>query len=136
MVLRGVAVGRHWIHTIVQRIQEQRLLSCRTGFLYFLSRVVQRGLGSTTDQPHEFGPFLDLFSEAKGSPLLNQDKLNNLRNLFTFISNFLVLGIGLIIFPVMSDLNIEYKLIAGLVLGLGICTSIFFLYRINEVKLT
>ena len=32
-----------------------------------------------------------------------KDKLNNLRNLFTFISNFTVLGVGLIIFSAMTD---------------------------------
>jgi len=32
-----------------------------------------------------------------------RDKLNNLRNTFTFISSFVVLGLGLIIFSVMSQ---------------------------------
>jgi len=50
-----------------------------------------------------------------------------MRNLFTFISNFTVLGIGLIIFSVMSDKSLEYKLITYLSLGIGVCASLFFI---------
>lgn len=32
-----------------------------------------------------------------------RDKLNNLRNTFTFVSNFVVLGMGVIIFKVMNN---------------------------------
>lgn len=60
-----------------------------------------------------------------------RDKLNNLRNLFTFISNFTVLGLGLIIFSTMHDKKLEYKIIAYTVLFIGFCASIFFIKVID-----
>eukprot|EP00919_Chromeraceae_sp_WS-2016_P067790 GHVR01160438.1.p1 GENE.GHVR01160438.1~~GHVR01160438.1.p1 ORF type:complete len:108 (+),score=3.78 GHVR01160438.1:2333-2656(+) len=65
-----------------------------------------------------------------------RDKLNNLRNSFTFISNFIVLGIGLFIFKFMTDPPLEYSIISYLVVAMGLSTSIFFLYHIREVPLS
>ena len=61
--------------------------------------------------------------------------MNNLRNLFTFISNFTVLGLGLIIFSTMHDKKLEYKIIAYTVLFIGFCASIFFIRVIKEPEL-
>lgn len=77
-----------------------------------------------------------MFSQTKSTDIYIQDKLNNLRNLFTFISNFLVLGLGLIIFSTMHDKKLEYKIITYTVLGIGIIASIFFIKVIDEVELT
>ncbi len=60
-----------------------------------------------------------------------RDKLNNLRNSFTFISNFLVLGMGSIIFKFMTNPPLEYNIISYIVVTLGITASIFFLYSVN-----
>ena len=60
-----------------------------------------------------------------------KDKLNNLRNTFTFVSNFVVLALGLVIFYTMNNKSLEYALISYIVLGMGLCTSIFFLYHIR-----
>jgi Na+/melibiose symporter-like transporter len=60
-----------------------------------------------------------------------RDKLNNLRNLFTFISNFTVLGIGLLVFSIMSDKKLEYKLITYISLGIGTVAAVFFMKVIN-----
>ena len=65
-----------------------------------------------------------------------RDKLNNLRNSFTFISNLTVLGLGLIIFSVMEDKFLEYRLIAYTVLAIGTVAAIFFIVKINENDLT
>ena len=65
-----------------------------------------------------------------------QDKLNNLRNTFTFVSNFAVLGMGLLIFSLMSDPALEYAIISYIVVTIGIFASLFFMYQIREVPLT
>lgn len=65
-----------------------------------------------------------------------RDKLNNLRNLFTFISNFLVLGLGLLIFSTMHDRKLEYRIITYTVLGIGFVFSVFFMKVIKEPELT
>ena len=77
-----------------------------------------------------------MLSQTTSNFVFIQDKLNNLRNLFTFISNFIVLGLGLIIFSTMHDKKLEYKIITYTVLGIGICASIFFIKTIDEVELT
>ena len=61
--------------------------------------------------------------------------MNNLRNLFTFISNFVVLGFGLIIFSAVPNEELEYKIIVYTVMGVGFCASIFFIKVIDEPKL-
>lgn len=76
-----------------------------------------------------------MLQKKKSKHYLTQDKLNNLRNLFTFISNFTVLGIGLIIFSTMHDKDLEYRIISYLVVALGIVASLFFVVKINEPQL-
>jgi hypothetical protein len=62
---------------------------------------------------------------------LFKDKLNNLRNTFTFVSNFVVLGMGVLIFKFMSDRIWEYRIIAFVVAGLGLTASLFFLAKVK-----
>ena len=61
--------------------------------------------------------------------------MNNLRNSFTFIANLTVLSLGLIIFSIMNNSTLEINLISYIVIILGTLTSIFFIWKINEVKL-
>lgn len=68
--------------------------------------------------------------------LLSKDKLNNLRNTFTFISNFVVLGMGVLIFKFMSDRLWEYRIISFVVAGLGLAASLFFLKNVKEIPLS
>ena len=60
-----------------------------------------------------------------------RDKLNNLRNSFTFAGNLTVLAMGLVIFSIMNNKLLEYKIIAYAALAVGIAASIFFIIRIN-----
>lgn len=62
--------------------------------------------------------------------------MNNLRNTFTFISNFTVLALALVIFSLMSDPTLEINLISYIVVAVGTATSLFFIANINEVALT
>lgn len=93
-------------------------------------------MGGLTDFAHESGARADVLSQEKGKNAITQDKLNNLRNSFTFISNFLVLGMGLIIFKFMSDPPLEYRIISYIVVTLGISASLFFLFTVREVPLS
>ena len=61
--------------------------------------------------------------------------MNNLRNSFTFIANLTVLSLGLIIFSIMNNSTLEINLISYIVIILSTLTSIFFIWKINEVKL-
>lgn len=47
----------------------------------------------------------------------------------------MVLTAGLAVFYLMNDKELEYKLISYLVIGLGMATSLFFLYFIREKDL-
>jgi hypothetical protein len=77
-----------------------------------------------------------MLTQAQSTSPLIQDRLNNLRNLFTFISNFTVLGLGLIIFSSMHDKFLEYKIITYMGVGIGLASSAFFLIKIDEPHLT
>lgn len=59
-----------------------------------------------------------------------------MRNTFTFISNFGVLSLGVIIFKFMSNPPLEYALISYIVTVFGVAASFFFLYQVREVPLT
>jgi Na+/melibiose symporter-like transporter len=61
-----------------------------------------------------------------------RDRLNNLRNFFTFASNLIVLGLGLIIFTTVEDNEVGFVVIASFALLLGMAASIFFLCIIKE----
>jgi hypothetical protein len=52
------------------------------------------------------------------------------------VSNFTVLAMALIIFSVMSVPTLEISLISYIVVALGVSTSIFFIAKIDEVRLT
>lgn len=81
-------------------------------------------------------PSLSCSRKRRVNSSIIQDKLNNLRNTFTFISNFLVLGMGLIIFSSMHNPELEYSIISYIVVTIGLSASLFFLYQIREVPLT
>jgi hypothetical protein len=58
-----------------------------------------------------------------------------LRNFFTFASNLIVLGLGLVIFTTVEDNGIGFLVIASVALLLGMAASIFFLCVIKEKQL-
>jgi len=60
-------------------------------------------MGSCADKSHEFSTFTHSKSIKKSININSKDRLNNRRNLFTFISNFYVLGLGLAIFSFIDD---------------------------------
>jgi hypothetical protein len=100
--------------------------------LHNFPRYVQHWMGIFANKSHESCSFPNLFSKKKSNYLLKiQDKLNNLRNSFTFIANFAVLGMGLIIFKIMNSPFWEYRIISYVVAGLGLSTSLFFLWKIK-----
>ena len=134
MVHRRTHSGRYLLRASFQWFPK-RFQSHLIRFLHYLPGTVQRGLGSSANKPHEPSPFAHLLQKTQSTHVLIKDKLNNLRNMFTFISNFTVLGIGLIIFSAMSDKMLEYKLIAYISLGLGICASVFFIKEVDEPSL-
>lgn len=43
----------------------------------------------------------------------------------------MVLTIGLVVFYLMDDKELEYKLISYIVIGVGLATSAFFLYFVR-----
>ena len=64
-----------------------------------------------------------------------QDRLNNLRNMFTFISQFLVLALSLLIFTTVSSPSLAFMLTAGIVVVISIFPTVFFLCTIKEKRL-
>jgi hypothetical protein len=93
-------------------------------------------MGCGADQPYESCSILYLASPKKGKYFNIKDRLNNLRNSFTFAANFIVLGLGLIIFSSIESQQGGLFLITAIGLSLGIAASIFFLWNIKEKLLT
>lgn len=96
---------------------------------------VQCGVGVPADQSHESGSCPQLLQKKKSTLYSTQDTLNNRRNTFAFTANLLVLTLGLILFATMNNKQTEYQLISILVVAIGLCTSLFFLYHIKENRL-
>lgn len=65
-----------------------------------------------------------------------RDKLISLRNGFTFVANFVVLSMALVYFVVMSDPIWQFRALCFSILGLGCAHSLFYLFNLNEVRLT
>lgn len=115
-----------------QKLKHYSLVS----LLLHLSRVVQYRLGLPSDQPYEPSTIFDLLKEEKGKCMLKKDKLNNYRNSFSFLANFVVLTLGLAVFFFMKNKEEEYKIIAELVLVIGAMTSLFFIWQVREPQLS
>lgn len=62
--------------------------------------------------------------------------MNGLRNTFTYAANFGVLLIALILFCVITTPITQFETLSYIIVGLGMCTSIFFMITINETKLS
>ena len=62
----------------------------------------------------------------------NRDKLNGIRNTFTFLANFIVLLSGLILFKTIDDNILQFKILSYIILGTGIVSSLFFIICIDE----
>jgi hypothetical protein len=125
------------LHPNLPRISVPEQSSCLVRLLHHFPWPFQHRMGCLTDQSYELGPILNLFAQEKSTLLfLPQDKLNNLRNTFTFISNFLVLGMGVLIFKFMSDRIWEYRIISYVVAGIGLTASIFFITNVKEIPLS
>lgn len=84
-------------------------------------------MGSNSNQSHESRSIFDAKPGEKSKCIITHDRLNNLRNFFTFASNLIVLGLGLIIFTTVDDKQAGFLIIAILSLFLGLAASIFFL---------
>jgi Na+/melibiose symporter-like transporter len=59
----------------------------------------------------------------------------NNRNALTYGANILTLSIALVLFAVMNDPVWEFRIMAFTGAGVGICTSLFYMCNIREVKL-
>lgn len=65
-----------------------------------------------------------------------RDSLNNFRNTLTYVANFGVLGFALVLFTIISKPEEQFQALAFSVIGIGMITSIFFMWKIDEVHLT
>ena len=94
--------------------------------------LVQCGMGSHSDKSYESGAFADFRQRKKSNEGFMQDRLNNIRNAFTYVANLIVLVLGLVLFEVLSDPVLQFLIIALVAHILGILSSIFFLIFIKE----
>lgn len=65
-----------------------------------------------------------------------RDKLVNNRNGFTYAANIVVLTLALIMFLYVDNKVQQFRQMCFISLGLGIVTSLFYMFTIMEVKLT
>ena len=61
-----------------------------------------------------------------------RDQLVASRNTFTFIANIAVLTMALVIFAIVSDGVWQYRILAIVIVSVGICSSIFYLATLKE----
>jgi len=64
-----------------------------------------------------------------------RDLLVNSKNGFTYVANIAVLVVFAILIIIIEDDAWLYRALCFIVVGLGIFTSVFFTYCIDEVKL-
>ena len=65
-----------------------------------------------------------------------RDKLSNSRNGFTSGANVIVLTLALVLFSVMDDPIVEFRVMVFIAMSIGTCTSLFYVCIIREVPLT
>ena len=65
-----------------------------------------------------------------------RDVLVNYRNGFTYGANIVVLFSALIVFLYFDDKILQFRILGFLCIGLGLLTSIYYIFTIQEVKLT
>jgi Na+/melibiose symporter-like transporter len=65
-----------------------------------------------------------------------RDRLISLRNGFTFVANFVVLTMALVIFALITDQVLQFRILAILILAIGGVSSLFYIFVIREVRLT
>ena len=62
--------------------------------------------------------------------------LIGLRTAWTYISNFLVLAVAFLLFTFVESPLDQFFILGMFTLGLGIILNIFFIFGVNEVKLS
>jgi len=62
--------------------------------------------------------------------------LISLRNGFSFVANFLVLTIALLIFVIIQNQIWQFRVLGIIIVGLGACTSLFYIAVLKEPHLT
>ena len=62
--------------------------------------------------------------------------LIGLRTAWTYISNFLVLAVAFLLFTLVDQPRDQFLILSAFVVGLGLLLNIFFIFGVNEVKLS
>jgi len=65
-----------------------------------------------------------------------RDTLINRRNAFTYIANVTVLSMATVVFIVVPNPVTQFRILAFASVGIGMCTSIFYIIKIKENPLT
>lgn len=65
-----------------------------------------------------------------------RDVMVNQRNGFTYGANITVLSAALVVFYFVEDNKMQFRYLCIMVLTLGSCTSLYFMFNINEPKLS
>ena len=65
-----------------------------------------------------------------------RDKLINYRNGFTYIASVAVLVLALIVFLTVDNQTTQFRIMSLIAVGIGVCTSIYYIMIIREVKLS
>ena len=65
-----------------------------------------------------------------------RDLLANNRNGFTFAANITILSFALLFFHVLDDSKEQFRYLCFIALGLGSFSSCFYMFTINEPRLT
>lgn len=66
----------------------------------------------------------------------NRDRLNNLRNAFTFMANLSCFLIALTLFKFLKDAGMEYSYLSWICIGFGLFMCLLFMIGVPEKRLT
>jgi len=64
--------------------------------------------------------------------IYRRDRLNSLRNTFTYIANFSVLAISTILFATIKNSKTDFSVLSFLVIGIGFFACLFFIINTKE----
>lgn len=121
----------YFLHPSLHR--DRHLLDDTICLLYREWCLIQYRMGSHRNKSYEFGAFSDFRQIKKSNHVFIQDRLNNIRNAFTYLANLIVLVLGLVLFEVLSDPVIQFLIIALVAHILGILSSIFFGFHQRKI---
>jgi Na+/melibiose symporter-like transporter len=129
-------IGYFPIYQNIRKLYPSISIEAQTAYYVVFMCIVNIGWAAVQIGHMSLVPSLTYSLKRRVIDQVTQDRLNNKRNSFTFLSNLLILGMGIILFATMSNPTLEINILSYAAAGIGIPAGLFFIFGIDEVKLS